>query len=147
MNKLISLVVLLSVGVLGVYGVVLAGEKEYQDCLRMQQQGYAIHCIPPSSETFTIDQIQRDNAAGIDGRIKEKKVVELPQYQVKITIIYNAVDARKAVSLAENIMKLHGEACKVHIDIKKVGDNGLNVGLTSDATDLVLYNGTTIQID
>ena len=128
MNKLISLVVLLSVGVCG---VVLAGEKEYQDCLRMQQQGYAIHCIPPSGETFT----------------SPEKVVEKPQYQVKITVTYNAVDARKAVSLAENIMKLHGEACKVHIDIKKVGDNGLNVGLTSDATDLVLYNGTTIQID
>ena len=131
MNKLISLVILLSVGVLGVYGVVLAGEKEYQDCLRMQQQGYAIHCIPPSGETFT----------------SPEKVVEKPQYQVKITVTYNAVDARKAVSLAENIMKLHGEACKVHIDIKKVGDNGLNVDLTSDATDLVLYNGTTIQID
>ena len=95
----------------------------------MQQQGSAIHCIPPSGETFT----------------SPEKVVEKPQYQVKITVTYNEVDARKAVSLAENIVKLHGEACKIHVDIKKVGDNGLNVGLTSDATDLVLYNGTTIQ--
>jgi len=110
-----------------------AGDKEYQECLRMQEQGYAIGCNPPM---VNIERVGNKFTPTED--ITKKPVT----YKIQLTIKYNAVSETKAAEIARKALVRHGEgACQFEVKIKKNGDNQ---GLTITGTSPTWLNGTLI---
>ncbi len=80
-------------------------QKEYQDCLRLQEQGYAVLCMPPQEWQAW------------EGSPEEKKSIKT--YEVTVTITYNQLSEIEAGSLTREILARHGEkSCDVEINIK-----------------------------
>jgi hypothetical protein len=44
------------------------------------------------------------------------------KYEVTFTVKYNSVSALRAAEISKNILLRHGNACKVDVKIKKVGN-------------------------
>ena len=55
------------------------------------------------------------------------------EYEVSFTVRYNAVSIERATQIASYVMRMHADACKTELKIKKVGeDSGWFITPTSD---------------
>ena len=59
------------------------------------------------------------------------------EYEVSFTVRYNAVSVEKAIQIASQIMRMHADACKTEVKIKKVG--------AADNTGYFITNNNVLQ--
>lgn len=62
------------------------------------------------------------------------------KYEVRLSIVYNAVDRDEAISIVKQAIKLHDKACTVDVKVQKAGRNldvtdGGSIFFSEDMTD------------
>jgi len=135
------LIVALAAIVIALSVPVWAGEKEYQECLRIQERGYAIGCLTPE-ELARLD---------VSTDVSKEQIEEKPTtYEVRLTVKYNAVNEAEAAEIARKALARHGEgACQLEVHIEKNGNDNTNGWVFSNpGNDLYTITGdsTTLEV-